>query len=260
MIKLIASDMDGTLLDESGKIPGEFYDMYKTLKSKDIVFAAASGRQYYTLARDLQKIKDEIVFIAENGTFVVHQSKELYSCFLEWDMVKEIVETGRKIEGAEVVLCGKKSAYIEKDYKKFNEIVEIFYARCEVVDDLLNVDDDILKVSICDFKGSAANSNKVLYPLYKDRLSVIISGEMWLDIINNKASKGEAMKYIQKKLNITPEETMAFGDYFNDVEMLQNAHYSYAMENAPEGVKKHARFIAKSNKENGVVKAIRKMI
>jgi hydroxymethylpyrimidine pyrophosphatase-like HAD family hydrolase len=53
---------------------------------------------------------------------------------------------------------------------------------------------------------------------------------------------------------------MAFGDYFNDVEMLNEAYFSYAMANAPEGVKEHARFIAKSNIENGVVNAIKDVV
>lgn len=260
MIKLIASDMDGTLLDEKGCIPKEFFDLHKYIKEKDIVFAAASGRQYHTLAKDLSSIKEDVIFIAENGTFVVQGSKELYSCYMNKETVHELIQVGRKLKDAEILLCGKKAAYVEKSSEALVEQVKKYYLSHEIVDDLMNVEDDILKFTVYDFKGSANNSNKVFYPLYKDKLRVIVSSENWLDIINTDASKGEAIKYIQKKLNIGFEETMAFGDYFNDIEMLQNAHYSYAMENAPEGVKKHARFIAKSNKEKGVIKAVREII
>lgn len=260
MIKLIASDMDGTLLDGEGKIPKEFFDIHKSFKKKKIVFAAASGRQYYTLAKDLHSIKDEVIFIAENGTFVLHGSKELYSCYIDMETVHELIGVARKLEDAEIVLCGKKAAYIEKGSPILLEQVQKYYESHKVVDDLMQVEDDMLKFTIYDYKGSANNSNKVLYPLYKDKLRVIVSGENWLDIINNEASKGEAIKFIQNKLSISPEETMAFGDYFNDVEMLQNAHHSYAMDNAPEGVKKHARYIAKSNVEKGVIHAIKAVV
>ena len=260
MIKLIASDMDGTLLDENGRIPEEFFSIYETLRSKDIVFAAASGRQYHTLVRDLDSIKENVIFIAENGSFVVHDSKELYSCYVDRAAVQEIIRVVREIDGAEIVLCGKKAAYIETDNLKFAREVHKFYAECRDVENLLEVDDDILKVAICDFKGPANNSHKVLYPLYKDKLGVVISGELWLDLLNKDVNKGKALEYIQNKLNISSKETMAFGDYFNDVEMLKNAYHSYAMHNAPEGVKKHAKHIAKSNKEHGVLDTIKKVV
>jgi Cof subfamily protein (haloacid dehalogenase superfamily) len=260
MIKLIASDMDGTLLDENGCIPEEFFDIYETLNSKDIVFVAASGRQYYTLERDLDSIKDNVIFIAENGSFVMHENKELYSCHIDKITVQDLIQVGRRVEGTKTVLCGKKGAYVESSDPKFIEQVSRYFAKYEIVDDLMDVKDDILKLSICDFKGPAENANNVYYPLFKDKLRVVVSSELWLDIFSLKANKGEALKYIQDKLNISSMETMAFGDYFNDVEMLQNAHHSYAMNNAPEGVKKHARYIAKSNKEHGVLDTIKKIV
>lgn len=260
MIRLIASDMDGTLLDDHGRIPEEFFQIYESLQAKDIIFAAASGRQYYTLARDLHTIKDDVIFIAENGTFVLHGNEELYSCPIDKATVKELIDMGRKLEGAEIVLCGKKAAYVESSNPVLVEKLKKYYAENLIVEDLTEVKDDILKFTLLDLKGPANNSNKVFYPLYKDKLKVVISGEHWLDIINKTANKGEALKYIQNRLNISPRETMAFGDYFNDVEMLQNAHHSYAMFNAPEGVKAHARYIAKSNSEHGVIDAIKRAV
>lgn len=260
MIKLIASDMDGTLLDEKGRIPEEFFDIYGSLNAMDIVFVAASGRQYHTLARDLHSIKDNVIFIAENGSFVIQKDKELFSRCLDKATVHEIIKLCRKLDGAEIVLCGKKAGYAESRDPRLVEQLNKYYARNEIVEDLMAVDDDILKISICDFKGPANNSNKVFYPLYKDKLNVVISGELWLDIFDKNVNKGEALSYIQSRLNISSKETMAFGDYFNDVEMLKNAHYSYAMNNAPDGVKKHARYIAKSNQEHGVLEAIKKTV
>lgn len=260
MIKLIASDMDGTLLNGEEKIPQEFFNLFAKLKEKNILFVAASGRQYYNLLENFNSIKEHMLFIAENGTYVLQQGKELYSSFLETSVVNELIELGRKTDGAEIVLCGKNAAYVENDKEELIEEVKKYYARYEIVDNLLDVKDDILKFTLCDFKGSAENSHKIFFPLYKDTLQIAVSGHLWLDIVNNDVNKGAAIRSIQEKLNISPEETMVFGDYFNDVEMLQSAYYSFAMENAPEGVKKHARFVAKSNLEHGVLHAIKEIV
>ena len=259
MIKLIASDMDGTLLNGEGNLPKEFFHIFEELKEKNIIFAVASGRQYYNLVDNFQAIKNDILFIAENGTYVMQQGKELYSSFLEPSIVKELIKEGRNTEGAEIVLCGKNAAYLENDKAEFIEEVKKYYARYEIVDNLLDVKDDILKFTLCDFKGAAENSHKIFLPLYKETLQIAVSGHLWLDLVNNDVNKGAAIKSIQEKLNISPEETMVFGDYFNDVEMLQSAYYSYAMENAPDGVKKHARFITKSNLDHGVLHTIKEM-
>jgi len=75
--------------------------------------------------------------------------------------------------------------------------------------------------------------------------------------MNKNINKGKAVQKLQHILNITPQQTMAFGDYMNDLEMLKNAHYSYAMENAHANVKKTAAFQALSNNEFGVVEVIK---
>ena len=73
-------------------------------------------------------------------------------------------------------------------------------------------------------------------------------------------NKGLAIKKIQEKLGIKHEETMVFGDYLNDLEMMDSAYHSYAMDNAHDDLKKVARFIAKSNDECGVVQAIKESL
>ncbi|MNY54045.1 putative phosphatase YwpJ [compost metagenome] len=94
------------------------------------------------------------------------------------------------------------------------------------------------------------------YKKYEQDLQVKVSGPIWLDISHKKANKGRAMEVLQEKFKVTAEQTMVFGDYLNDLEMLEKAHYSYAMANAHPDIKKIARFIAKSNDENGVVEIL----
>ena len=119
-------------------------------------------------------------------------------------------------------------------------------------DDLLSITDDaFLKIAAFHFDSS----EDYIYPrvkhLEKD-LQVVVSGQNWLDISNSKANKGYALKKLQADLGVSKEHTVVFGDYNNDIEMLELAHYSVAMENAHPNVKKTAKYSTKSNSEQGV--------
>lgn len=256
MIKFIATDMDGTLLNSNNEIHADFYPMFQSLKEKDIIFAAASGRQYYNLLERFKDIKDDMMFIAENGTFLVYKGKELIVNSLEKNIAKELIEIGRTIPNSYVILCGKNSAYIESHDERLIKQTAKYYERYKIVENLTSIDDDILKVTICDFNGSENNSNSY-FDEYRDKVQITVSGEIWLDIVAKGINKGVAINEIQNLLNIDYKETMVFGDYLNDLEMMSSAYHSYAMANAHDTLKKAARFIAKSNDENGVIQAIK---
>ncbi|EHK2441180.1 HAD family hydrolase [Clostridium perfringens] len=260
MIKFIATDMDGTLLNSKKELSPEFYDVFEELKKRNILFAAASGRQYYTLAKEFNDIKEDMLFIAENGTFVVYKGKELVVNGLDRELANELIRIGRTIENSNVVLCGKNSAYVESSDERFLGEVRKYYERCEIVDDLEKVDDTVLKVTMCDFNGSEENSNKY-FDKYRAELQVTVSGDIWLDITAGGVNKGVAIKEIQDLLGIDFKETMVFGDYLNDLEMMESAYHSYAMENAHEDLKKVSRFIThKNNDEDGVMHQIKEVI
>ena len=110
-----------------------------------------------------------MMFIAENGTFVVYKGKELVVNALDLNLARELIKVGRNIKDSYVILCGKKSAYIESDDKRLIEQTEKYYERYEIVSDLTKIEDDILKVTICDFAGSENNSNKY-YDDFRDKV------------------------------------------------------------------------------------------
>lgn len=260
MIKLIATDMDGTLLNSNNEIQDGFYEVFNEIQEKEIIFAAASGRQYYNLLERFKGIEEKMMFIAENGTFVVYKGEELIVNSLDINLARELIKIGRTIKNSYIILCGKKSAYIESCDDRLIEQTQKYYARYEIVSDLTKIEDDILKVTICDFSGSENNSNKY-FDDYRDKAQIAVSGEIWLDITAKGINKGvAAIEEIQELLNIKHEETMVFGDYLNDLEMMSSAYHSYAMENAHDDLKKVARFRAKSNDESGVVHVIKAML
>lgn len=260
MIKLIATDMDGTLLNSNGELPKNFFETLNDLINKGVIFVAASGRQYHTLADNFGIARDKIMFAAENGSFIIHKGKELFSRCLDREIAMEIIKDARKIEGCNIVLSGKERAYIECNDEEFIEQVNKYYHRNKFVNNLEEVDDKFLKIAIYDLKGSEQNSNKVMAKKWGDILQVTVSGALWLDLGRNDINKGVAIKFLQEKLGIDHDETMVFGDYFNDIDMLKSAYHSYVMLNAPDGVKKYGRHITGSNDDNAVMKVIRKQV
>ncbi|MGL4652217.1 HAD family hydrolase [Cetobacterium sp.] len=259
MIKLVVTDMDGTFLNDKKEFSEEFWNIFEKMEEKNIKFVVASGRQYQNLRKNFDKIKNKIVFIAENGSYVVQNEQEIYSRILTPEMIEKYVQIGRKIPTTDIVLCGKKSAYIESKNPEFLKEVEKYYEEKEIVENLLDIKhDEIIKIAFCDLSGTEEH----VYPFLKNEVEcqVVVSGEIWLDVSHIESNKGIALEALQLELGVSYDETMIFGDYLNDYEMLKKGRYSYAMDNAHEEIKKIANFIAKSNNENGVLEELKKII
>ena len=259
-IKLIATDIDGTLLNSNHELSDTFYPIFHSLVSKGILFAAASGRQFYNLVDLFETIQDDMIFIAENGSYVVHKGKDILVQAMGPEITREQMRIAREIPDTYIILCGKKTAYVENASPVFLNHVKTYYHKHTIVDDLMKVeDDDFLKIAICDLAGAEGNSNN-FFQRQKEFLQVTVSGKIWLDISHQLANKGRALDVVQKIHSITPEETLVFGDYLNDIGLIQQAHFSFAMENAHPDVKKLARYTAKSNDENGVLDILQQMV
>lgn len=257
MIKLIATDMDGTLLTTEKEFPPHLFNVIDRLHERNIKFAVASGRQYYTLLKDFEPVKDEVTFICENGALVFDKGENIFCDAMAYEDIAKCIEIIRGIENAYPILCGVDSAYIEDDHQEFNQNADMYYARCERVDNLLEAakKDRICKIAIFDTEDAQVNTYEQVKQL-NDTYKVSLSGHQWVDIMNPTVNKGEAMRLIQKKYDISYDETMAFGDYLNDYEMMQTCYYNYAMENAHDELKSICNFRAPSNDENGVIVTI----
>ena len=256
MIKLIATDMDGTLLDENSKLPKDFFEVLDKLNEKNIKFIVASGRPYPTLYENFKPHSDSMYYICDNGACIVDYDGNYSISVIDKNIVNSIIKTCENINNAEIILTGTKGSYHKPCSTDFTKEIDKYYIKKHIVEDLYSIDDDIFKITLCDLSGSANNSNKIISPLFGDDFMVVVSGDIWLDIMNKNINKGNALEKIQKSENISYDETMAFGDFYNDIEMLGKAKFSFVMENANEDIKQYGNYIAKSNKEYGVIKAI----
>lgn len=262
-IRLIASDMDGTLLDSQGRISEGFFEVIEELKRRDIMFIVCSGRFYATLVRNFQWVKDGLILIAHNGAVIQRSNfeKAMYERSIDRSLVISVLKQLYALDlEAEIYLSAKDTAYV------LNPSVELKaeFTRTEVdfseTPSLFAVREGIKKIGLFQKGGLTEATVRKVKEAFRGSFECVVSGEVWLDIMSVNINKGKALSMIQERFRIDPENTMVFGDYFNDLELFQRAEYSFAMANAPTEVKKAARFIAPDNDSNGVVRVIERYL
>ena len=258
MIKLIASDIDGTLVrDGSNEINPELYDVILKLREKGIQFAVASGRQWASVESIFDPIKEKVFYLSDNGAYVGCHGRSLFINPIERQTIMDMIQDVRKVQGLEVMISGPDVVYLEtKDQEFVDWLVNGYKFRVKQVEDLTAVDSEFIKISVYR-KNDVESHTRGFREKYGDRLKMTISGDMWLDCMKPGINKGQAIKLLQDSLEIKPEETMAFGDQLNDIEMLKQAYYSFAVGNARKEVKEAARFQADTNVNDGVLKILK---
>lgn len=258
-VKLVISDMDGTLLNSRGEVSQRFFKLYHHLRDH-VHFVAASGRQFQSIENKLNSIANQITIVAENGGLARNNGNELLFTRLPGEHLNTIINTAGALPNVEIVLCGKSGAYIDSKDDTFINTFQEYYHEFSIVDDLKQVDaSEIMKVALYHHEDSEAHIYPNVKALSKDLL-VKVSGQNWVDISHPEANKGKAIALIQEHMGISKEETMVFGDYNNDLEMLERAYFSYAMKNAHPLVKQTARFETGSNDEEGVEDILEQLV
>lgn len=253
-IKMIAVDMDGTFLDDHKKYnQARFNRLFHQMQEQNIHFVVASGNQYSQLKSFFPKHHQEISFIAENGALVVEKGEEIFSESIPIDLVRHSLELLGSLPDVAVIVCGKKSAYIlDTSDEQFISIVRMFYHKLELVPNFAEVEDHILKVTLGFEDSKTTELQQYFGRELEPGMTPVSSGRGTLDLIRTGTHKASGLKKLIKEGTIQAQELMVFGDGGNDIEMLQLAKYSFAMENASDEIKKVAAYVAPSNNEEGV--------
>ena len=261
MIKLIASDVDGTLVvDGSSSLHPELYEVIHKLKEQGIAFAGASGRPVGSMKHIFGPVLDDVYLIAGNGYYMDYEGKKKF--FTDFDKKRAAeIEADMYAAGMQVMLDAADCVYTRSKDQRFIDWIEKGYKNKVVqIDNLLDLDDKILKVAGCMMDGVPEEVAEGLKEKYGKTCKVTFAGHQWVDIFDPNISKGAALKVLQEELGILPEETMVFGDQMNDMEMLEQAYYSFAVANAREEVKAAARFMADSNVNQGPMKIMKLLL
>lgn len=260
MIKLIAADMDGTLLNDKKELPPDFFTVLDRLRSRGAHFVIASGRSFSSLKISFGECMDKLDFICDNGAYVVVGGELVSMSILDKKRLKDMLDVCLSLKGTTPVLCGVHGTYFERTSDEFFNEVSKFYLNYTCVDDIRTVKDDIFKVAVCDTLGPQNNSYPVMAGEFGKDFTVAVTGPKWIDLMNKGINKGAALEKIQRELNISKAETMTFGDYFNDKELLLAADYGFVMANAHPDMFAYGKYRAESNNDCGVTKAIVKYV
>lgn len=281
MIQIIASDMDGTLLNSEMTISDFNAQAIKKAQSQGVHFIVASGRCWYEVRPLLDKFGIQCPMISINGGLVLDENGNTVVStpvppILASQIMARLKRAGLYFEVVTKngVCSNDKSKRIENFAEllasvqpdtPFKLAVSLASARMELVN-IQYVQDynDLLKDPhnpIYKIVAFSQDGQKVLTPLKKEfdanpELVVTSSGKRNIEINHINAQKGIALQRYADTLNIPMDNVMAIGDNNNDLSMLKVAGVSYAMENGSDEVKRIANHLAESNINDGVGKAI----
>ena len=261
-IKLIAVDMDGTFLSDQKTYNRErFMAQYQQMKAQGIRFVVASGNQYYQLISFFPEIANEIAFVAENGGWVVSEGKDVFNGELSKDAFATVVEHLLTRPEVEIIACGKNSAYTLKKYDDaMKTVAEMYYHRLEYVDNFDNLEDIFFKFGLNLSDELIPQVQKALHEAIGDIMVPVHTGNGSIDLIIPGVHKANGLRQLQKLWGIDDSEVVVFGDGGNDIEMLRQAGFSFAMENAGSAVVAAAKYRAGSNNREGVLDVIDKVL
>lgn len=258
MIKLVVTDLDGTLFRDNKTYSEEFNNVVRQLKEKGVLFCVCSGRQLHNIQKYFDKDLN-IIFSGNNGTHLIVEGEEIFKV-LDKEEIKKITEITDQHKNLHLIGETKFGVVIEEAVpQKLVEELKHYCDNLQFVDSLKNCDEDMCKVTVCCKEGVELHALPKFEHL-KETITVASSGDIWLDMMDLDGNKGNAVALIQEKLNIKPEETIVFGDHINDLEMLSMCPNSYAMKNAQDQAKECAKYVLEyTNNEDGVIKKIKEL-
>ena len=261
-IKLIATDMDGTILDSQGLLDlPRLEKILDRLEEKGIRFVIATGNEIHRVRQLLGHLTDRVVLIVANGAKIFENNQLIQ--VETWD--NELVEKaltffkGQECQNQFVITSMNggfvKEGTIFTQLDKFMtpEMIELFYQRMNFVEELHpELFGGVLKMSLVVGEDRMDQVQEDFNQVFNGYVQAVSSGYGCLDIIQDGIHKAWALQELLKRWNIKSEEIMAFGDSENDVEMLELAGIAYAMENADDKAKAVATDIAPANSQGGV--------
>jgi Cof subfamily protein (haloacid dehalogenase superfamily) len=261
MIKLIASDLDGTLLDANGRLPESAFDVIAPIVAAGVLFIPASGRQYESLKSLFSPLVEKTAFICENGALVKYLGATIHLDPIPLESVKRILAAAKNIPNVHVIYCGEQTAFVESDYEPFFSHTAASYPCHKKVDSLEEIIgiEPCCKIALYSTISAKTQAYPAILPHLDDFTSATLSGGHWCDVMSKTANKGEAMKAVQRLFGVKEEECIAFGDHLNDLQLLRSCKTTFAPENAQAEIKAIATEIIPSNADMGVLYTLKRL-
>jgi len=266
-IKLICTDIDGTLLNSEKKINIQDKIMLqRAWKEKNIPIALVSGRFKGGLTFLSQELEIPCVYSCFNGAYVEWQDKVIHDTKIDINDLRKVIPVIEENNSTPQIFD-----LYDYYFSKYNKWCPHQYAMCGfegIIGDLNTQLDIWEKENYSPYKMLAKNSNpeelkktkQALLDLNLKSLTIVQSADFIIEIIPSSANKGNTIRLLADYFNIKPDQVMAFGDYDNDKEMLMSAGLSIAMGNATDKIKEIAKYTTDTNDNYGIAKAINKFV
>ena len=261
MIKLIASDMDGTLLDENSQVPEETFQLIRDLRQHGVRFCVSSGRRYDDLCNLFEPVVDEMDFVASNGTQVYAEGRVLDREVFSYHSVQRLFEMCEIYPCLHLTLYDRTRTFVYDEKNVFPRHLKSMFAESLRLYDPPSPDVNVIRGSIyCDNPEYTPDMTIALTRELGDRLSFMPSGSSWIDVSPHGVSKASGIKQVLRYYGIKPDDVVHFGDSMNDYDILRFVGYPYVMENGSYAVKQIARRIVGTNVEHAVQKTMREIL
>lgn len=262
MIKLIALDMDGTLLNNEKRISERNYQTIQAAKKAGIKVVLASGRPLQGLLPHLEHLdlmgKDDFV-VSYNGALVqrVGGGEVLHKSSLKGADAKAIFKVSQQL-GVYIHAFSVTQGLITHQHNPWTAIEATLNKIKATEIDFTALDDneDIIKVMLVADEKVLTTAIKNLPVHLREQYTVVQSAPFFLELLHLSSNKGIAIEKLSQLLNINADEVMCIGDAENDHAMLKFAGVAVAMENADQATKALANYTTKSNQHDGVAVAI----
>lgn len=265
-IKLVCSDVDGTLVEEGkGGLNPAYYDEIRRLKEKGIMFAVVSGRSYAGSSPLFAPVIDDVIFINDNGAVLTYQGKIIKSHSIPDELVKEMVGDLRDNLQAVTYLSALTGSYAWKGNQEFCDLLRDDFAldvkELEEMAESLPENAGVMSIGVYDPEDAEAAVGQEFIDKWNqhDLIQAVPGGQYWFNIIQKNIDKGMALKELMEMYHIAPEEVIAIGDNMNDMGMLTSVTNSVAIGNAREEVKDVCKYVADTNVNDGVLQILRKL-
>lgn len=254
-IRLIVTDMDGTLLDAHHQLPSNFEQIVQSLYQQNIRWAIASGRQLANLKARFDALAVPVDIIAENGAVAqcAGEASPFYCDLTSIEMFREILNVSITLPDTTPVLCGVDCAWVHDAHPEHLKEVSRYFCHTEAWHSL----EEVARLQLCKVAIYHPNAATHLYPhlapYATSDVRVILSGPNWVDVQRATIDKARALEALVKKYNLTLQNVMVFGDYYNDVGMLTSGAHAVAMGNALPEIQALTPHQTLPNTQNGVL-------
>lgn len=263
MYKLVAIDLDDTLLNNEGIISEKNKEAIQRAENAGVKVVIVSGRSYASTKQLIKELALPNLTVSLNGAYIQDPADDrLVASFpIDQSITQELIEDIEPFDvhinyyHGEKVFCQRQSEQA-LFYSQMNNI------QIDYIDSLAELSKTVQagKLLMSDDREKLKQIRDLLQEKYGDQLNIVFSKPFFLEATDKNASKGTALLKVAEMYGITPQEIIAIGDSENDISMIRNAGLGITVANAKENIKKEADFVTLSNNESGVAYAINKFI